>query len=95
MQPLYGGADVFTNTRAGYVDECSNIGQLLKNLKFSLAMENEIMGAILNDEKEPDVAAKEWIKANPEALDAWLKDVKTQDGKGAAMEAAKAALTAS
>ena len=35
--PNYGGATVYTNTRAGYVDECPNVGQLLKNLKFSLA----------------------------------------------------------
>ena len=47
--PDLGGATVYTNTRAGYVDECPNVGKLLNNLEFTLAMENEIMGAILDD----------------------------------------------
>ncbi len=29
--------------------ECPNVGKLLNNLEFTLAMENEIMGAILDD----------------------------------------------
>ena len=44
--PNYGGATVYTNARAGYLEECPNVGQLLKNLKFTLTMENEIMGGI-------------------------------------------------
>ncbi len=78
--PNYGGADVYTNTRKGYLTECPNVGMLLKNLKFSLAMENEIMGAILNDGEEPDRAAKAWLKKNPAVLDAWLDGVKSLDG---------------
>jgi glycine betaine/proline transport system substrate-binding protein len=46
-------------------------------------MENEVMAAILDAGKKPDVAAKDWIKKNPAILDAWLKDVKTLDGKPA------------
>ncbi len=84
--PDYGGATVYTNTRAGYVDECPNVGQLLKNLKFSLPMENEIMGAILDDGKEPSEAARAWLKKHPEVLDGWLKGVTTRDG-GDAMAA--------
>ena len=68
--PNFGGATVFTNVRAGYTTECPNVGKLLKNLKFSLPMENEIMGEILNDGKEPKAAATEWLKANPDAIDA-------------------------
>ncbi|MEZ5447482.1 MAG: choline ABC transporter substrate-binding protein [Thiolinea sp.] len=49
--PNLGGAEVFTNIRAGYADECPNVGKLLNNLSFTLAMENQIMGGILNDEK--------------------------------------------
>ena len=55
--PNYGGATVYTNVRAGYLEECPNVGQLLKNLKFTLAMENEIMGAILDDGEAPEDAA--------------------------------------
>ncbi len=79
--PNYGGATVYTNTRAGYVAECPNVGQLLKNLKFTLAMENEIMGAILNDGEDPAKAAVAWLKANPAMLEGWLKGVTTKDGK--------------
>lgn len=89
--PDLGGATVYTNTRAGYVTECANVGKLLTNLEFSLAMENEIMGAILNDGTDPDKAAAAWLKANPDALGPWLDGVTTMDG-GDAMAAVKSAL---
>jgi glycine betaine/proline transport system substrate-binding protein len=78
--PNLGGASVYTNTRAGYVAECPNVGALLTNLEFTLAMENEIMGAILNDGEEPSEAAKAWLTANPDAFVAWLDGVTTVDG---------------
>ncbi|MEO1248415.1 MAG: choline ABC transporter substrate-binding protein [Pseudomonadota bacterium] len=78
--PNFGGATVFTNTRAGYVDECSNVGALLGNLQFTLAMENEIMGAILNDGEDPEDAASAWLSANADILDGWLVGVTTRDG---------------
>ncbi len=89
--PNFGGAEVATNTRAGYVAECPNTGKLLQNLEFSLPMENEIMGAILNDGAEPMEAAKAWLAAHPEALGPWLDGVTTKDG-GDAMAAVTAAL---
>lgn len=89
--PNYGGATVFTNVRKGYTSECANVGQLLKNLKFSLPMENEIMGAILNDGEEPEKAAKTWLKANPDVLGPWLKGITTREG-GDAMAAVKSSL---
>jgi glycine betaine/proline transport system substrate-binding protein len=79
--PDYGGATVFTNVRKGYTGECPNVGKLLNNLTFTLPMEGAIMGAILDDEKDPKVAATEWLKANPGALDGWLTGVQTIDGK--------------
>ena len=89
--PDFGGATVYTNVRKGYTDECSNVGALLKNLKFSLAMENEIMGAILDDGEEPSKAAKAWLKAHPDVLDAWLAGVTTTDG-GDGLAAVKSSL---
>ncbi|ALI54276.1 choline ABC transporter substrate-binding protein [Celeribacter marinus] len=77
--PNYGGATVHTNTRAGYVAQCPNVGALLQNLSFSLEMENEIMGAILNDGIEATDAAKTWLTANPSVLDAWLDGVTAAD----------------
>mgnify|MGYP003627054287 CR=1 FL=1 len=89
--PNLGGATVATNTRAGYVADCPNTGKLLENLSFSLPMENEIMGAILNDGKEPEAAAKAWLAANPDAWMPWLDGVTTKDG-GDAVAAVKSAL---
>ena len=79
--PNLGGATVLTNTRTGYVNECANVGALLKNLSFTLAMENEIMGKILNDSAEPEDAAKEWLKANGAAIEPWLSGVTTRSGE--------------
>ena len=89
--PNLGGATVYTNTSAGYAERCPNVGKLLNNLEFSLAMENEIMGAILDDGKDPEEAATDWLKANASVLDGWLAGVSTMDG-GDAMMAAKDAL---
>ena len=86
--PNLGGATVYTNTSAGFVEECPNVGKLLNNLEFTLAMENEIMGAILDDGKDPSEAAAVWIKENPGVLDTWLAGVTTIDG-GDAMAAAE------
>ncbi|MFC2968790.1 choline ABC transporter substrate-binding protein [Acidimangrovimonas pyrenivorans] len=88
--PNYGGATVYTNTRAGYVKECPNVGALLKNLVFSLKMENEIMGAILDDGAQPQAAAKAWLKANPGTIKPWLAGVTTKDGGDAVAAVDKA-----
>jgi glycine betaine/proline transport system substrate-binding protein len=87
--PNLGGATIYTNTRAGYVQECPNIGALLKNLQFTLPMENEIMGKILNDGMEAEAAATDWLKANPTAIEPWFAGVKTKDGSEDALTAAK------
>ncbi len=89
--PDYGGATVYTNVRQGYVAECANVGKLLTNLEFTLEMENEIMGAILNGNADPAKAAAEWLKANPASFEGWLEGVTTRDG-GEAIPAVKQAL---
>lgn len=89
--PDLGGATVYTNTRAGFVTECPNVGKLLENLKFSLEMENEIMSKILNDGMDPESAATEWISANLDAVSMWLEGVTAQGG-GSAADAVQAAL---
>ncbi|CAN7209653.1 choline ABC transporter substrate-binding protein [Rhizobium sp. LjRoot254] len=89
--PNFGGATVYTNVRAGYTSECSNVGTFLKNLKFTLPMENEIMAKILDGGMEPEAAATEWLTANPGAFEPWLAGVTTKDG-GDATAAVKSAL---
>ena len=78
--PNYGGAEVLTNIRAGYGEECPNVTKFVSNLKFTLDMENEIMGAILDEGKEPKAAATAWLKSHPDVVDPWLEGVTTFDG---------------
>jgi glycine betaine/proline transport system substrate-binding protein len=82
--PDFGGATVYTNTRAGFVDECPNVGRFLQNLEFTLEMENEIMSGILNDGEDPRDAATAWMQANPDVVMGWLEGVTTLDGGDAA-----------
>ena len=84
--PDFGGATVYTNTRAGYVEECPNVGRFLQNLGFTLEMENQIMGAILDDGETPETAAATWLGENPDVIGPWLEGVTTFDG-GDAMAA--------
>ena len=88
--PNYGGATIYTLTRKGLSAECPNLGKLLANVVFSLKMENEIMGAILNDGEAAEAAATKWLAANPETWKPWLAGVTTFDGQpaDAAVEAA-------
>jgi glycine betaine/proline transport system substrate-binding protein len=81
--PDYGGASVYTNVRAGYAEQCPNVGKLLNNLEFSLAMENQLMDAVLNQHLSRRQAAINWLQANPKVLDSWLAGVNTRSGEPA------------
>ena len=81
--PNFGGATIYTNVRTGYSSECPNLGKLLKNLKFTLTGENQMMDAILNLHQQPEAAALAWLKANPTAVRAWVDGVTTYDGRPA------------
>ncbi|MEQ5773960.1 choline ABC transporter substrate-binding protein [Thalassospira sp. NFXS8] len=78
--PNYGGATVYTNVRKGYLADCPNAGKFVDNLKFSLAMENQIMDSILNGNEDPEKAAKTWLKDNADTAYGWLDGVTTVDG---------------
>ncbi|MFY0665963.1 MAG: choline ABC transporter substrate-binding protein [Natronospirillum sp.] len=81
--PDLGGATVYTNVRAGFTEDCPNLGTFFNNLTFTLEMENEVMGAIINDGQDPGVAARTWLTDNPEVLTAWLDGVTTPAGEPA------------
>jgi glycine betaine/proline transport system substrate-binding protein len=89
--PNFGGATVYTNVRKGLVEDCPNLGRLLNNLSFTLDMENAIMGAILDDGEDPEEAAADWLKANPDTLGPWLEGVTGFDGSDG-LAAVKSAL---
>ncbi len=82
--PNFGGATIYTVTRKGYSAECPNMGRLLANLKFTLRGESEMMAAILDRHEAPEIAATEWLKANPTSTKAWLEGVLTFEGRPAA-----------
>ncbi len=89
--PNFGGATIYTVTRKGYASECPNVGRLLNNLKFTLRGESEMMAAILDRHEQPNVAAAQWLKANPSTVQEWLAGVLTFDGRPATNAVAHAA----
>lgn len=78
--PDFGAATVHTNVRSGLVEECPNLVRFLTQLRFSLPLENEIMGRILDDGEEPGDAALAWLAANATTVEPWLEGVTTRDG---------------
>ena len=86
----FGAATVSTNVRKGYLQECPNAGAFIKNLKFNLDMEGQMMDGILKGGNANDVA-KDWLKKNPDAATPWLAGVTTFDG-GDAAAAVKSAI---
>lgn len=81
--PNYGGAIVFTNVRGGYLRECPNVARLIRNLRFTLRGESELMAGILERHLAPEDAAAEWLKTHPDALKPWLEGVRNFDGRPA------------
>lgn len=79
--PDLGGATIFTNTRAGFSEACPNVGTLLGNLRFTLDMENQLMGEIMDEGEDPRDAARAYLQAHPEVLEAWLEGVTTPEGE--------------
>ncbi|SMG02854.1 choline ABC transporter substrate-binding protein [Burkholderia singularis] len=80
--PNYGEAKVLTAMPPDYASRCPNVAKFVSNLQFSTSIENHVMVPIMNKE-EPNKAAGEWLKANPQMLDKWLAGVTTFDGKPA------------
>jgi glycine betaine/proline transport system substrate-binding protein len=75
----FGPATIHTLVRAGYGKECSNVGKLLGNIRFTVDMESAVMEDILAG-KDGETAATTWLKANPSVVNEWLKGVTTFNG---------------
>lgn len=98
MRYLKGGEKYFGESgnvnslaRKGYASQCPNAGKLLSNLSFTQEMENAIMNEVMSKKANNEEAIKNWLKANPTVIDAWLQGVTTRDG-GDALAAVKARL---
>ncbi|HMC44437.1 MAG TPA: glycine/betaine ABC transporter substrate-binding protein, partial [Caballeronia sp.] len=63
-----------------FLTRCPNAGRLVSNLRFSTQLENQLMIPVMAKVRPAD-AAKDYLKKNPQVLDAWLAGVKTVDGK--------------
>ncbi|SIT03980.1 choline ABC transporter substrate-binding protein [Paracoccus saliphilus] len=81
--PDFGGATVHTLARKEWAATCPNAAKLFSQLTFDIGMENVLMGKILDDGMDAKDAAKEWIAANPDAVEPWLDGVTTLDGEPA------------
>jgi glycine betaine/proline transport system substrate-binding protein len=79
--PDFGAATVSTQVRKGYMEECPNVAQLLKNLEFDIDFENKGMGLLINDSLPQEEAARKMIEAEPQRLEKWLAGVTTVDGQ--------------
>ena len=79
--PNFGGAIVYTNERAGFAEQCPNAAKLIKQLIFTVDIENLVMNKILTDGDEGAKAAASWLKTNPKELETWLEGVTTFDGQ--------------
>src|SRR3569833_1196776 len=79
--PNFGGARVLTVTRTGYLQQCPNVAQLLRNLVFTTHGESAVMRSILVDHQTPEVAARNWLTANPAVKAQWLAGVHANSGK--------------
>ncbi len=90
--PNFGGATVYTLAPAGYTERCPNVGKVLNNLAFTLDLENQIMGYMLDDGLEPEQAAVQLLKDNPQLVDQWLAGVSTFEGSDDGAAAVKKSL---
>ena len=79
--PDFGGAEVYTLARTGWAEECPNAAALFSNLQFTVEMENELMGLILDEGMDPQEAARSWLAEHPEAVEPWLEGVTTLQGE--------------
>ncbi|MFT0174517.1 choline ABC transporter substrate-binding protein [Paraburkholderia mimosarum] len=78
--PNYGEARVLTAEPPDYAARCPNVAKFVSNLQFTTAIENHLMVPIANKE-DPNKAAADWLRSNPQVLDNWLAGVTTLDGK--------------
>lgn len=78
--PNYGAARVDTVARGGFSQQCPNLARLFRNMTFTIAAENQLMGAVLEGNTNRRRVAKAWIENNPQVIAAWLDGVTTYRG---------------
>lgn len=70
--PDGGRATVHTFVNQGFAWRCLNLGQFLKNYRFTLQEQSELAKYIINDEMDYADAGRRLIRENPELLERWF-----------------------
>lgn len=78
--PRMGASQVFTTARRDFASDCPNLARFFGNLVFSVPMENQIMGLILNEQQAPKIAANRWLRDHHAKVRVWLDGVMAYDG---------------
>lgn len=78
--PEGGAATVSTVARKGFREQCPNLGRLLGQVVFSVALENDMLGLILERKVEAEQAARQLLGRQKGLLESWLAGVYTADG---------------
>ena len=73
--------DSHTVARKEWVAACPNLAKLFSQMVFSVDMENQLMGKILDEGMSGEDAARDWLAANPDAATPRLDGVTTLDGQ--------------
>lgn len=77
----FGASTVETIARKDFAKDCPETVKLLKNLKFSLAMENSLMADIKDNFIDPKSAAWKWMGNNPQQVRRWLEGIEPLNKK--------------
>ncbi len=89
--PNFGGATVYTNTRANFRRGLPQRRQVRHQPQILPRHGKRHHGQDPERRRDPEVAATEWLKANGAAIEPWLAGVTTFDGKPG-LEAVKSGL---
>lgn len=77
----YGSAKVFTLISSDFQKRCPAEAKLVRQIRFTVDMENELMTDILENKVPAKVAARAYLKKHPELLKTWLAGIKNAQGE--------------
>ncbi|MGM0914728.1 MAG: ABC transporter substrate-binding protein [Pseudomonadota bacterium] len=81
--PDGGRSDVRTLVTSDFAEAAPNATRLLDQLVFSADDQSAMIRGFSYEEREPEMVALDWIRANPGKVQAFLEDVTTRDGEPA------------
>ncbi|MGM0534923.1 MAG: ABC transporter substrate-binding protein [Pseudomonadota bacterium] len=79
--PDGGRSDVRTLVTSDFAEAAPNATRLLDQLSFTAEDQSEMIRGFSYEEREPEVVALDWIRANPGKVQAFLEGVTTRDGE--------------